>query len=78
MVLMRRLIATLQSVSYGSGSFSGMFLITNAIFDVLIPYVLGMEYLDTVTISSGLVITKQSIGVASNSSGFDEFDGILG
>ena len=78
MVLMRRLIATLQSVSYGSGSFSGMFLIANDIFDVLIPYVLGMEYLDTVTISSGLVITKQSIGVASNSSGFDEFDGILG
>ncbi|KAN0128884.1 Aspartic peptidase domain containing protein [Lactarius tabidus] len=52
------------SVSYGSGSFSGMFLST--------------KYLDTVTISSGLVITKQSIGVASNSSGFDGFDGILG
>ncbi|KAF8260104.1 aspartic peptidase A1 [Lactarius quietus] len=38
----------------------------------------GTEYLDTVTISSGLVITNQSIGVASNSSGFSGFDGILG
>ncbi|KAN0128880.1 Aspartic peptidase domain containing protein [Lactarius tabidus] len=38
----------------------------------------GTEYLDTVTISSGLVITKQSIGVAASSSGFSGFDGILG
>ncbi|KAF8264805.1 aspartic peptidase A1 [Lactarius quietus] len=38
----------------------------------------GTEYLDTVTISYGLSITNQSIGVASNSSGFDGFDGILG
>ena len=33
---------------------------------------------DTVTLSSGLVITGQSIGVASTSSGFDGVDGILG
>ena len=33
---------------------------------------------DTVTLSSSLVITGQSIGVASRSSGFDGFDGILG
>lgn len=71
-------MATPQSVTYGSGSFSGTFLITSALFDILTPHVLGTEYLDTVTISSELVIKKQSIGVASNSSGFDEFDGILG
>ncbi|KAF9041824.1 aspartic protease [Hymenopellis radicata] len=38
----------------------------------------GTEYTDQVTIASGLVITNQSIGVASRSSGFDGFDGILG
>ncbi|EIN04506.1 aspartic proteinase [Punctularia strigosozonata HHB-11173 SS5] len=38
----------------------------------------GTEYTDTVTISSNLVITKQSIGVASRSSGFSGVDGILG
>ncbi|PPQ71025.1 hypothetical protein CVT26_011490 [Gymnopilus dilepis] len=38
----------------------------------------GTEYTDTVTIGSGLVITKQSIGVASRSSGFQGVDGILG
>jgi len=38
----------------------------------------GTEYTDTVTLSSDLVITKQSIGVASTSSGFDGVDGILG
>ncbi|KAF8260454.1 acid protease [Lactarius quietus] len=38
----------------------------------------GTEYLDTVTLSSALVITNQSIGVASTSSGFGGFDGILG
>ncbi|KAG2366371.1 aspartic proteinase [Suillus spraguei] len=36
------------------------------------------EYLDTVTLGSGLTITNQSIGVASNSSGFTGVDGILG
>ncbi|KAF8637090.1 hypothetical protein AX17_002995 [Amanita inopinata Kibby_2008] len=38
----------------------------------------GKEYLDTVTIASGLVITNQSIGVASKSHGLDGHDGILG
>jgi len=38
----------------------------------------GTEYTDTVTLSSNLVITKQSIGVASSSSGFSGEDGILG
>ncbi|KAG2065013.1 aspartic proteinase [Suillus decipiens] len=39
----------------------------------------GTEYLDTVTLGRGLTITKQSIGVASTSSGFsDRVDGILG
>ncbi|KIJ40041.1 hypothetical protein M422DRAFT_90758, partial [Sphaerobolus stellatus SS14] len=33
---------------------------------------------DRVTLSSALVINNQSIGVASTSSGFDGFDGILG
>jgi pepsin A len=49
-----------QSVSYGSGSFS------------------GNEYTDTVTFSSSLKISKQSIGVATTSSGFSDVDGILG
>ncbi|KAG2368815.1 hypothetical protein BDR07DRAFT_1477728 [Suillus spraguei] len=39
----------------------------------------GTEYLDTVTLGSGLTITKQSIGVASDSEGFSSgIDGILG
>ncbi|KAG2078091.1 aspartic peptidase A1 [Suillus decipiens] len=38
----------------------------------------GTEYLDTVTLGSGLTITKQSIAVASSSSGFSGVDGILG
>ncbi|KZT33268.1 family A1 protease [Sistotremastrum suecicum HHB10207 ss-3] len=38
----------------------------------------GTEYTDTVTLGSGLVITGQSIGVASRASGFDGVDGILG
>ncbi|KAJ7459167.1 aspartic peptidase A1 [Mycena galericulata] len=38
----------------------------------------GTEYTDTVTLAPGLVITKQSIGVASTSSGFTGVDGILG
>ena len=49
-----------QSVSYGSGNFS------------------GEEWIDTVTLGSGLVIENQSIGVASSSTGFTGFDGILG
>ncbi|KAJ7446655.1 aspartic peptidase A1 [Mycena galericulata] len=38
----------------------------------------GTEYTDTVTLAPGLVITQQSIGVASTSSGFTGFDGVLG
>ncbi|KAI9443644.1 aspartic peptidase A1 [Lactarius indigo] len=38
----------------------------------------GTEFRDTVTIGPGLVIPNQSIGVASTSTGFDGFDGILG
>ncbi|KAJ7511570.1 aspartic peptidase domain-containing protein [Mycena galericulata] len=38
----------------------------------------GTEYTDTVTLAPGLVITKQSIGVASKSTGFTGVDGILG
>jgi len=38
----------------------------------------GTEYLDKVTLATGLVIPQQSIGIASKSTGFDEFDGILG
>lgn len=38
----------------------------------------GNEFLDTVTLSPTLVIPNQSIGVASNSSGFQGLDGVLG
>ncbi|EIM87134.1 family A1 protease [Stereum hirsutum FP-91666 SS1] len=38
----------------------------------------GTEYTDTVTLGTGLVITKQSIGVASRATGFSGVDGILG
>ncbi|KAJ7239393.1 aspartic proteinase [Mycena haematopus] len=38
----------------------------------------GTEYTDQVTLASGLVIAKQSIGVAYESTGFTGFDGILG
>jgi hypothetical protein len=38
----------------------------------------GTEYIDQVTLAPGLVIHKQSIGVASNSTGFQGIDGILG
>ncbi|KAI0296360.1 aspartic peptidase A1 [Multifurca ochricompacta] len=36
------------------------------------------EFTDTVTIGPGLVISGQSIGVASDSTGFTGFDGVLG
>ena len=45
---------------------------------LLLSSFLGTEYEDTVTIAPGLVITKQSIGVASSSHGFQNIDGILG
>jgi len=38
----------------------------------------GTEFTDTVALGSGLTITKQSIGVASRSTGFSGVDGILG
>jgi len=38
----------------------------------------GTEFIDQVTLGSGLVIPRQSIGVASTSSGFQGVDGILG
>ena len=38
----------------------------------------GKEWIDTVTLGSGLVIKNQSIGVANFSIGFTGFDGILG
>jgi cathepsin E len=38
----------------------------------------GTEFTDTVTLAPGLVISGQSIGVASTSTGFDGTDGILG
>ncbi|KAJ7354299.1 family A1 protease [Mycena albidolilacea] len=38
----------------------------------------GTEFTDQVTLAPGLVIPKQSIGVASSSSGFSGTDGILG
>ncbi|KAF8528492.1 acid protease [Hysterangium stoloniferum] len=38
----------------------------------------GNEFIDKVTLASGLVINKQSIGVATTSTGFDGVDGILG
>ncbi|PBL00401.1 acid protease [Armillaria gallica] len=38
----------------------------------------GREYTDQVTIAPNLIIKSQSIGVASSSSGFSGFDGILG
>lgn len=38
----------------------------------------GTEFTDQVSLASGLTISKQSIGVASRSTGFDGFDGILG
>jgi cathepsin E len=38
----------------------------------------GTEFTDTVSLGSGLTATKQSIGVASTSTGFDGVDGILG
>lgn len=38
----------------------------------------GTEFTDQVSLASGLTISKQSIGVASRSTGFTGFDGILG
>ncbi|KIK55665.1 hypothetical protein GYMLUDRAFT_47631 [Collybiopsis luxurians FD-317 M1] len=39
---------------------------------------IGTEFIDRITLSSSLVINNQSIGVASDSEGFEDVDGILG
>lgn len=69
----------IQNVSYGSGSFSGtecthfspyaspVQILTQACIDV-----------DQVTIAPDLVIQQQSIGVATQATGFSGVDGILG
>ena len=38
----------------------------------------GTEFTDQVTLASGLVVSSQSIGVASSFTGFDGVDGVLG
>ncbi|KAF9275613.1 hypothetical protein BGZ88_002242 [Linnemannia elongata] len=38
----------------------------------------GTEYTDTVTLGSGVAILRQSIGVATKSTGFADVDGVLG
>ncbi|KAJ7741273.1 acid protease [Mycena metata] len=38
----------------------------------------GTEYIDEVTLAPGLVIQKQSIGVSSKATGFNDVDGIIG
>ncbi|KAF7351596.1 Acid protease [Mycena sanguinolenta] len=38
----------------------------------------GTEYIDEVTLTPGLVIKQQSIGVASQANGFSDVDGIIG
>ncbi|KAI9462931.1 acid protease [Russula earlei] len=47
-----------------------------------VPYVSGSfsgtEFIDTVTISPGVVVSSQSIGVATTFHGFQDVDGILG
>ncbi|KAI0257081.1 aspartic peptidase A1 [Lactifluus subvellereus] len=65
------------SVTYGSGSFSGDFP-TSPPSLIYLHTLLGTEFTDTVTVAPSLVIPRQSIGVASNSTGFEGFDGILG
>jgi len=69
-----------MSVTYGSGSFNGteceQILILN--YFQLHQFAPRDPDIDTVTLSPGLVITSQSIGVASSSVGFRGVDGILG
>jgi hypothetical protein len=38
----------------------------------------GTEFIDEVTLATGLVIQQQSIGVASQATGFNDVDGIIG
>jgi len=55
---------------------------TNTGHSVLVNYgsgnFSGIEYTDTVSLAPGLVIEKQSIGVATTAQGFQGIDGILG
>ena len=56
----------LFAFDYGSGGFSGKFSLSSPIRLELIDYRnTGTEYTDQITIALGLVIPKQSIGVAS-------------
>ena len=66
------------SASYGAGYFDGMTYNLKDIIIVMFMLMLGTEFTDTLTLGEGIVITKQSIGVASDSSQFSSVDGILG
>ncbi|THH09752.1 hypothetical protein EW146_g8592 [Bondarzewia mesenterica] len=72
------------NVSYGSGSFSGTecrcfyFRSTFVSLFKLMSSNFGRTDTDQVTLSTGLVIADQSIGVASSAQGFNDVDGILG
>jgi hypothetical protein len=69
-----------QKVRYGSGTFSGKFLLGSPIILELINSRnhIGNEFTDKVTIGPGLVISNQSIGVATKANGFLGVDGLLG
>ena len=71
-----------QKVSYGSGFFKGKFLLGSPITMILelinCRNHIGFEFTDQVTIGPGLVISNQSIGVATKSQGFPGIDGIIG
>ncbi|KAI0816930.1 aspartic peptidase A1 [Trametes gibbosa] len=41
-------------------------------------YFIGTEYIDTIQLENGLIISNQSIGVADGAQGFEGIDGILG
>jgi hypothetical protein len=63
-------------MAYDHGTFNGEF--STLISGFALFTLPGTEFIDTVTIAPGLVIPRQSIGVASESFGFDGFDGVLG
>jgi hypothetical protein len=73
----RKLILMGQSVTYGTASFFGMYLLSVSRL-LSLHSNSGSEYTDTVTIAPGLSIFQQGIGVASSSAGFNGVDGILG
>ena len=45
---------------------------------IVLVFLLGLEFIDRVTLTPSLVIQKQSIGIAIESDGFEGVDGILG